>query len=440
MLNTESREAETGVIVPEILLPAKKIDLSRWAVVACDQRTQDRRFWKETAAIAGDAPSTLNLIFPEVYLDDGGKAARVKKIHQTMRAYLAGGVFAPAERGFLYVERETTGGLRQGLVAAVDLECYDWKANARPLIRASEGTIESRLPPRMDIRRAAPLELPHVMLLIDDEADRLFKGLVAGTGPFAYDTELMQGGGRIRGRFVRNTAQVLDTLAALSRASSERYGNTEPFLFAVGDGNHSLATAKAVWEEYKTGHPGEKGLMENPLRYALVEIVNIYSAALRFEPIHRVLLGPSIDVSSIDITSLAASFETRSLTSRAELSSLVQKKGNRTRFGIIQGKRYILAEASSSLLATAVLDPELEKLCAAHPVTLDYIHGENELFTLCEEKNAAGFLLPPFEKKGLFDTVAKTGPLPRKSFSMGEAEDKRYYLEARRIGFADAAL
>jgi hypothetical protein len=287
----------------------------------------------------------------------------------------------------------------------------------------------------MDIRRAAPLELPHVMLLIDDDTDTLFKGLAAGTGAFAYDTELMQGGGRIRGRFVRDAAQVLDTLTALAQASTERYGSAEPFLFAVGDGNHSLATAKAVWEEYKTGHPDERGLMENPLRYALVEIVNIYSAALRFEPIHRVLLGPSIDIAS-----LTMSFQTRSLTSRAELSSLVQKKGNRTRFGIVQGKRYILAEASSPLLATAILDPELEKLRAARPdLTLDYIHGENELFTLCEEKNAAGFLLPPFEKKGLFDTVAKTGPLPRKSFSMGEAEDKRYYLEARRICHASEA-
>ncbi|MDR1231710.1 MAG: DUF1015 domain-containing protein [Spirochaetaceae bacterium] len=437
MIQTESRAAETGVIAPEILLPAKSVDLFKWAVVACDQRTQERRFWGETAEIAGGAPSTLNLVFPEVYLEDGGKDARIRKIHESMRGYLADGVFAPAERGFLYIERETAGGLRQGLVVAVDLERYDWKPGARPLIRASEGTIEARLPPRMDIRRAAPLELPHVMLLIDDETDALFRGLAAGTGAFAYDTELMQGGGRIRGRFVRDTRHVADTLAALAQASTARYGGDEPFLFAVGDGNHSLATAKAVWEEYKTGHEGEPGLMESPLRYALVEIVNIYSAALRFEPIHRVLLGPSGNADTVDVVDidpLTAPFQTRSLRSRAELSALVRQKAAHIRFGVIQGDRYILAEASSPLLVTAILDPTLEKFCAARPGTaLDYIHGENELFELCEKRNAAGFLLPPFEKKGLFDTVAKTGPLPRKSFSMGEAQDKRYYLEARRL-------
>ena len=432
MINTRGQTKETGIVVPEILLPAKHIDLFKWAVVACDQWTQDRRRWEETAAIAGDAPSTLNLVFPEIYLEDEGKEARIQKIHETMRAYLANGVFAPPESGFLYVERETADGLRQGLIAAVDLERYDWNPEARPLIRASEGTIEERLPPRMEIRRAAPLELPHIMLLIDDEADTLLGGLAGGTGPFAYDTELMQGGGRVRGRFVRDTLRVMDTLTALARLSPERYGRPEPFLFAMGDGNHSLATAKAIWEEYKAQHTGGPGLMENPLRYALAEIVNIYSAALCFEPIHRVLI--STPMNAIDLASLLAPFKTRSLTSRAELSSLVRKKGAHTRFGVVQGNRYLLAEASSPLLATAILDPELEKLRATHPaLTLDYIHGEQDLFTLCEQERATGFLLPTFEKKSLFDTVAKTGPLPRKSFSLGEARDKRYYLEARRI-------
>jgi hypothetical protein len=433
MFKMKRRAVKTGIVMPEILLPAKSVDLFKWAVVACDQRTQDRRFWQETADSAGESPSTLNLIFPEVYLEDGGKDARIKKIHETMQAYLEDGVFAPAEKGFMYIERETTGGLRQGLIAAVDLEQYDWNPKARPLIRTSEGTIESRLPPRMDIRRAAPLELPHIMLLIDDAADTLFGGLAAGTGAFAYDAELMQGGGRVRGRLVHEP--VTDTLAALAESSSARYG--APFLFAVGDGNHSLATAKAVWDEYKTTHKSDREPIESPLRYALVEIVNIYSAALRFEPIHRVLLGPSDSAgaaNTIDIAALTAPFKTRSLTSRADLSALVQKKGAHTRFGIIQGDHYILAEASSSLLATAILDPALEKFRAAHPaLTLDYIHGENELFTLCEQPATVGFLLPPFEKKGLFDTIAQTGPLPRKSFSMGEAQDKRYYLEARRL-------
>lgn len=433
MINARGQTKETGIAVPEILLPAKHIDLFKWAVVACDQWTQDRRYWEETAAIAGDAPSTLNLVFPEIYLEDEGKEARIQKISETMRAYLAGGVFAPPESGFLYVERETADGLRQGLIAAADLERYSWNPEARALIRASEGTIEERLPPRMEIRRAAPLELPHIMLLIDDEADTLFGGLAGETGPFAYDTELMQGGGRVRGRFVRDTERVMGALAALARSSPERYGRPEPFLFAAGDGNHSLAAAKAVWEEYKTRRPGAPGLMENPLRYALVEIVNIY--ALRFEPIHRALFNnPADTTGATDIASLLAPFKTRPLASRAELSSLVREKGRHTRFGVIQGNRRFLAETSSPVPAAAVLDPCLEKWRAAHPaITLDYIHGEQELFAFCEQERATGFLLPPFEKKELFGAVAQTGPLPRKSFSLGEARDKRYYLEARRI-------
>jgi hypothetical protein len=438
MQNREHKTSEIGVIAPEILLPAKNIDLFQWAVVACDQRTQDRQFWKETADIAGESPTTLNLVLPEVYLEDEGKAARIEKIHEAMRAYLADGVFAPAERGFLYIERETTGGVRQGLIAAADLEQYDWKPESRSLIRASEGTIASRLPPRMDIRRAAPLELPHIMLLIDDADDTLFSGLAAETGTFAYDTELMQGGGRVRGRFVQESAFVTRPLAALAASSPQRYGRPEPFLFAVGDGNHSLATAKAVWEEYKAAHTGEAGLMEHPLRYALVEIVNIYSPALRFEPIHRVLIGPPLDPDeaprAMNLDALTDPFLACSLDDLNELSVFVKIKKPNTRFGIIQGGRYILAEADSPLLATTILDPVLEAFLAPRPIlTLDYIHGKDELAALCKHHHAVGLLLPPFDKKGLFETIAKTGPLPRKSFSMGEAQDKRYYLEARRL-------
>jgi hypothetical protein len=432
-----SGKTPIGIVPPQILLPARQVDLSKWAVVACDQWTQDRQYWQKAADIAGDSPSTLHLVFPEVYLEDADKDARIAKIHETMRAYLTDGVFAPAETGYIYVERETTGGLRQGLIAAIDLEQYNWKPESKPLIRASEGTIEARLPPRMDIRRAAPLELPHIMLLIDDKKDALFGAIAAGTEPFVYDTSLMQGGGRVRGRFVRDPAGITAVLMALAESSPERYGRPEPFLFAVGDGNHSLAAAKAVWEERRNrdcpapaGCPAStENMSRNPFRYALAEIVNLYSPALRFEPIHRVLLGPSIDLSA-----LTAPYHIRPAANSAELSSLVRKRGEGTRFGIIQGNRYLLAETASHLLATAILEPRLDQFRAANPaVTLDYIHGEDALFALCERPGTAGFLLPPFEKSGLFETIAQTGPLPRKSFSLGEAPDKRYYLEARRL-------
>jgi uncharacterized protein (DUF1015 family) len=438
---------QLGIVEPEILLPATGVELYKWAVVACDQFTQDRAYWHEAARIVGGAPSALNLIFPECFLDDapsldgvpsnGVKAARIQKIHAAMRDYLASGVFAPPQKGFFYIERECTGGLRPGLLAAVDLECYEWGRDARSLIRATEGTIEARLPPRMDIRRDAPLELPHIMLLINDEEDALFRRLAQGSDAFAYDTELMQNGGRVRGRFVKDSAAVTDTLTALRDGGA---GTQTPFLFAVGDGNHSLATAKAVWNEFKAQHPAVSDTANtvsntfHPLRYALVEIVNIYSEALTFEPIHRVLLCPS----ALDLSPFTKNFKTHSVESREKLVRLVSQKSDTAAaccFGVIQGKSYILAEAESRLLATALVDPELTKLCLAHPdITLDYIHGEDELFALCEGGDTTvGFLLPPFEKKGLFETVAKTGPLPRKSFSMGHARDKRYYLEARSL-------
>jgi hypothetical protein len=433
-----------GIVEPDIILPAKHIDLFKWAVVACDQFTLDGLYWDEVARVAGGSPSTLNLIFPEIFLNNSGdnnpddNRSRIKAIHETMRGYLVNGVLAPPKKGFIYVERETTGGLRPGLIAAVDLEQYDWKTGIEspPLIRATEGTIEDRLPPRVEIRKGAPLELPHIMLLVNDNEDGFFKTLASGTGAFDYDTELMQNGGHVRGRFVKDPGIVWDGLERLLRLS----GGDAPFLFAVGDGNHSLATAKAVWEAEKPRHGN--AVDESPLRYALTEIVNLHCPALSFEPIHRALLMPEGSTAPFpDLAPLTRRYKTRSVENRAALEAQVKKHSGFARFGIIHNDTYLLAETDSPLLTTAALEPALTAFCASHPaLTLDYIHGEDALFDLCAPRNgeqggkeAAGFLLPPFDKNGLFETVAKTGPLPRKSFSMGEARDKRYYMEARRL-------
>ena len=287
-----------GVCIPEILLP-KHINLASWSVIACDQYTQDRDYWKNAAEAAGDNPSTLNLIFPEVYLSDDNREERIAAIKKTMRQYLDRGVFAAGKRGFIYIERTTAyGRTRKGLVLAVDLEKYEWKPFSKALIRATEATVPERIPPRMKIRMGAPLELPHIMLLADDEAD----ALVGKTGALAkkqaplYDGDLQQQSGHITGWLVDSDeayAQVDEALAVIAKKGTAADGST--FLFAVGDGNHSLATAKAVWEEHKktllSQGATEASLAESPVRYALVEVVNIYDAGLTFEPIHRVLFG-----------------------------------------------------------------------------------------------------------------------------------------------------
>jgi hypothetical protein len=260
--------------------------------------------------------------------------------------------------------------------------------------------------------------------------------LAAGTGAFDYDTALMQNGGHVRGRFIKDAGLVWDGLERLLRLS----GGDAPFLFAVGDGNHSLATAKADWDAEKARHRNAAG--QSPLRYALTEIVNLHCPALSFEPIHRALLMPEGSAAPFpDIAPLTRCYKTRSVENRAALQALVKKHSGFVRFGIIHNNAYILAETDSPLLTTAVIEPALTAFCDSNPaLSLDYIHGEDALFDLCCPKNgvpggkqAAGFLLPPFDKNGLFETVAKTGPLPRKSFSMGEARDKRYYIEARRL-------
>jgi hypothetical protein len=440
----------TGLAIPEILLP-RGVDLHQWAVIACDQFTQDRAYWERVQNAAAGSPSTLHLIFPEVFLSEGDSPRRIGEIHRAMESYLSDGVFAPPRRGCVYIERNTPfQQQRRGLIIAVDLEHYDWRPGARSLIRSTEGTVPERLPPRMDIRRGAPLETPHILLLIDDDADSLLPALgeQARKDPPVYQTELMMRSGSVSGWFIDNESE-LDYIAAhcaeLARRSVTRYGadgtaatdGAEPFLCAVGDGNHSLATAKGIWDEYKktTG-----ALPDHPCRYALVEIENIYDPAITFEPIHRVMFGINFDKT---LTLLAAlpGFSIRLQEDREELVRLVGESAATNNYGLVSGNRYALIETSTSGIATAALQPLLDRRLETaakrgDPFSVDYIHGAEELFRLASAPDCrtAGILLPPVQKAGLFETVARTGPLPRKSFSMGEASEKRFYLECRRLG------
>ena len=431
-----------GLFLPEILLPRAALDLEKWAVIACDQYTQDRGYWERVKDFIAKEPSTLNLIFPEVYLGEENQSQRINNIHETMNNYLNESVFAVPRTGCVFIERNTPYNTkRRGLVIAVDLERYDWKDNAGHLIRCTEGTVPERLPPRMDIRRNAALETSHILLLIDDVQDKLLAGLAkkAKQRQADYRSTLMQDSGDINGWFLDSIDDwkfIADELEVLYHKAGSRYENkgqdAEPFLFAAGDGNHSLATAKEIWEEYKknykanehaagkptAGLSSENNTAQNPdslpihpCRYALAEIENLYDPAIKFEPIHRVIF----DADPAEI-----------------LSALAQAKDIRC---IQESSRVIRIENLSPIIATAGIQPLLDKFTKEKGLETDYIHGKAEVLRIAEnkERKAVGLILPPVKKEDLFKTVAKSGPLPRKSFSVGEACEKRFYLECRKL-------
>jgi len=449
MSEIEKKLGELGIAVPEILLP-NRVSLEQWAAVACDQFTQDRAYWKKVEGIAANLPSTLRLILPEVYLDDGNRDDRIVEIHHAMRNYLEGDVFAAPRQGFVYIERDTPfNKKRRGLVVAVDLEQYSWSRDSRPMIRPTEGTVAERLPPRMAVRRNAPLETSHILMLIDDDADTLLPGLEERAKKAApvYGGELMLNSGNVNGWFLDREddwAYLAERLAELSNRAVTRYsaGNDavpggRPFLFAVGDGNHSLASAWEIWEEYKSAFASTDAgknakLPEHPCRYAIVEIESIYDPAIKFEPIHRIVFDLDFD-HALTLFSTLPGFSSRAIADREELVLLVAEPIKGNRFGLVSQNRYALVETSAAGISTASLQPLLDRAIDAS--SIDYIHGEDELFrlALATEKLATGILLPPVQKAGFFETVARTGPLPRKSFSMGEACEKRFYIECRRL-------
>ena len=429
---------DLGLRIPEILLP-KNIDLSTWSVIACDQYTQDKDYWKNVEEKAGNKPSTLNLILPEVYLGSPDKTDRIKKIRQSMKEYLDTGVFADAKKCFIYLERKTAfGRTRKGLVAQIDLETYEWKPFSKANIRATEATIVERIPPRMEIRKGAPLELPHIMLLVNDKDDLLVGANkpTDGRAPI-YDGDLMANGGHITGWALESKVDIEGVEKALNLIAEK---NASPdgstFLFAVGDGNHSLATAKAVWDEYKKEHPEDK---DSPVRYALIEIVNIYDTGLTFEPIHRVIFN--IDNEAL-IKKLAEKLNgnIKALDDADKVIKAV--KDSLANFGFFyldsEGKqKNVLLETKIKELAVARLQPEidafLKELQDQSKAEIDYIHGTDEVLKLGSKENSLGILLPPIAKDSFFETINGRGPLPRKSFSMGEADEKRFYLECRRL-------
>jgi hypothetical protein len=447
--------ARLGVRVPEVYLPAQDVDPSKWAVVACDQYSSEREYWEKAKALVGSAPSTFNLIFPECYLEDADKPERVARIQSSMRDYLARGVLRNCGPGFILVERFTPyeKAPRVGLMMAVDLEAYRYGADSKSLIRPTEGTIVERLPPRMEIRRGAPLELPHIMLLVDDPERSVIEPLYAARErfPTLYDFDLMLGAGHVRGRRVSDPVTIGKIAVALGKladpdAFEAKYGNPDVLLFAVGDGNHSLATAKAIWEETKKSMPaGDPRLENHPARFALVELINIYDEGLPFHPIHRVLFDVDeakffaglADYAAGGASGPCKATKTRdAATAFAAVNEGAEGAEGAHRIGFTSGKGsgYIEFPKPRANLAAGTIQAYLDGFRKANPgVGIDFIHGDESLEALGRKPGNLGLYLPPVDKASFFGTVIRDGVMPRKTFSMGEAPEKRFYIEARRI-------
>ena len=432
-----------GIRPARILLPAPGVRPETWACEACDQYTSEPEYWEKARAFAGDAPSALRLILPECDLEAG--AERIPAIHRAMREYLDRGLLLPAvDPGFILCERTIPSGTRLGLVCAVDLEQYSYEKGALPLIRPTEQTISSRLPPRLAIRRGAPIELTHIMVLLDDPGRTVLEPLREQKDSLrkVYDFDLMMNGGHLAGWAVDGAdalAHVDRALSALLDAQGEH-----PLLLAVGDGNHSLATAKAYWNEIRETLP-EAERAAHPARYALCEIVNIHDEALLFEPIHRVLTGTGPDALLAAWQAYAASRGMRLTQPAAAPGSPLAAAGRGPSHARLASDHCFTLVSAAGDRPVAVSDPEgaipcetlqrfLDAFLAAHPEAgIDYIHGEASLRALAARPGSVGFLLPGIDKRAFFADVRRLGVLPRKTFSMGEADEKRFYMEARRI-------
>lgn len=403
----------------DILLP-QNVQMEKWAVIACDQFTSDPAYWQRVRKAAGDGPSTIHLILPEAELGSASESETVQAINAAMDRYLTENVFAVYPNSYVYIERTLAdGSVRPGLLGAVDLECYDYNPGSTSAIRATEKTVLERIPPRQRVRKDASIELPHVLMLCDDDQKTLIEPIQALRDelPVLYDFELMENGGRIRGWLVQGAVAEAfnDRFAAFAVGIDSKYQDLDgSVLLAVGDGNHSLATAKSCYEALKAQNPGAD-LSSHPARYSLVELENIHDPSLVFAPIHRILMG-------VDTQKLLK-----------DLNTVCAEDGYAVEWIIGDATGTVYLDKEKGELAVAVLQEFLDRWLAENGGQIDYIHGDDEVKELAQKENSVGFLLPAMEKHQLFRGVISGGSLPRKTFSMGHAREKRYYLEGRKI-------
>jgi len=434
---------QIGIQVPQVYLPRQGIDLTPWAVVACDQFTSEPEYWEAVRKLVDAHPSTFNMILPEIYLGTPEEEQRTFSAQAYMSQYLQSGILVPYE-GLIYVVRSVSGKTRLGLLLCLDLERYDYHKGAQSLIRATEGTILERLPPRMRIREKALLELPHILVLIDDPQRTVIEPLGEhnrdGRLTLRYDFDLMMDSGHLTGYQVTDSALETGVIKALERLADpqefvRKYAvgpDQGVLLFAIGDGNHSLATAKAIWEKLKP----EVG-MDHPARYALVEVENIHDQGLDFEPIHRVLFGLKKDVTSAMQAYYGESFTYTPCADLLEMIAQVEAGSSANQvIGLVKGSSFgtLRIQKPSSNLAVGTLQAFLDAFLKDGGASkIDYVHGAEVVSRLASQPGNAGFFLPRMDKNELFKTVILDGALPRKTFSMGEAKEKRFYMECRRI-------
>lgn len=411
-----------NAFLPADILFPKVEQMEKWAVIACDQFTSDPAYWERVRKNAEGAPSTINLILPEAELGTPQEAEHTALINRTMADYLKNDIFRTLPNSFVYIERTLDNGtIRKGLVGMVDLDAYDYSVGSTSAIRATEKTVVERIPPRMRVRRDAPVELPHILMLADDHDKCLIEPIAAEKDKLEklYDFELMEGGHNIKGWLVDGAAaeafnaRLTDYTANVGKKYADLNG--VPMVFAVGDGNHSLATAKSCYEELKAKNP-DLDLSNHPARFALVELENIHDEAQVFEPIHRV-------ITKCDPWALLEALK----------SEACAEDGFEVRWYIGDASGVLTLDRNKSQLAVGVLQGFLDNYLKQNEGEIDYIHDDDALIKLAEQENAIGFLLPAMEKSQLFRGVIADGILPRKTFSMGHSREKRYYLEGRKI-------
>lgn len=422
-----------GLKAPDILLPKKGTDLKKWAVVACDQYTSQPDYWQSLAEEVGDAPSTLKVIFPEVYLETGDKKAIISSINSNINKYLAEDLFTEYKDSFLLVKRDTESGTRYGLMAALDLEAYDYSKESKTLIRATEGTILSRIPPRKEIRKDAAIELPHIMVLISDAKKSIIEPLAAKKEKLekVYDTDLNKNGGHLTGYLVNKDEDMALVLEGFKNLY-EGLDPKNPLLFAMGDGNHSLATAKSCWEDIKATL-SEEEKKSHPARFALVELENIFDPGLQFEPIHRVFFNLKKETFDELLSSFCESFETEAVECPKCFAKKINAEGQH--FGLTDGgKLYVYTvKGGEKAIAAGTIQLVIDKMLAEGKGEIDYIHGADVTLELGAKPNNLGLVLPDVSKDKFFSDMLKDGAYPRKTFSIGHANEKRYYMEARKI-------
>jgi uncharacterized protein (DUF1015 family) len=439
-----------GLTIPTILFPNKDIDLTKWAVIACDQYTSQPEYWEKVKKTVGESPSTLNLIYPEVYLESENRDQITKTIHENMKKYIQDGVIVPQKPGFILVDRKTAKvETRKGLIVSLDLEKYDYSKGAQTLIRATEGTIIERLPPRIKIRENSIIELPHIMVLIDDPERTVIEPLFEMQLEKICDFDLMMNSGHIKAYRIDNRGiidEIAKNIAKLADINTfnKKYNVSGKgvLLYAMGDGNHSLAAAKAIWENIKAKAEDKTGIMDHPARFSLVELVNVHDEGIVFEPIHRVVfnVNPEYMLRQMEFYYKGndSDFSYKTFRSREETNRelpLLKGEGTHNISFVTKNMHGIITVKNPALnLEVGTLQSFLDKhLKENNESKIDYIHGEEVVASLGLKSNNIGFYMPAMSKHDLFKTVILDGALPRKTFSMGEADEKRFYLECRQI-------